>query len=401
MNVARLLIRCAKVLAAVVIALTLACALLAGLARLGVSVPAHAAANAAWHGVLILPVFFGGLVSLERAVALQRRLYFVAPAAAILAGVMLAAGASPVVAQVLLVMAATVALAANVRVLQRQRAFHLYVLALAGLCGWFGNVVWFATGDVLDAVPAWLAFLVLTIAAERLELTRMLRLPRFARLSFCMPVAGLLASLPWSLWQPANGMRLFAASLVLLAAWLARYDIARYTVRQRGLTRFIAVCLLSGYGWLAVSGVLGFSGALLPGHPWHDAALHALTLGFVFSMVFGHAPIILPALTRLPVKYHPVFYLPLVALHGALALRVTGGLTDVFALRQAGGAASGAAIAAFALTLLAAVVSAQRTRGRGGPDGPHRKRGPHDSHGPRDGEQRAFALRPSRRANAS
>lgn len=395
MNAARLLLRCAKALAAVVIALMLACALLAGLARLGVSVPAHAAANAAWHGVLMLPVFFGGLVSLERAVALQRRLYFVAPAAAILAGIMLVAGVSPVVAQVLLVLAATVALAANVRVLQRQRAFHLYMLALAGLCGWFGNVVWFATDNALDAVPAWLAFLVLTIAAERLELTRMLRLPRFARHSFCVPVAGLLASLLWALWQPTSGMRLFAASLVLLAAWLVRYDIARYTVRQRGLTRFIAVCLLSGYAWLAVSGVLGCSGALLPGHSWHDAALHALTLGFVFSMVFGHAPIILPALTRLPVKYHPAFYLPLVALHGALALRVTGGLTDAFALRQAGGTASGAAIALFALTLAVAVVAARRARGAGS------KRGPHDSRGARAGEPRAFPQRPSRDADAS
>lgn len=144
--------------------------------------------------------------------------------------------------------------------------------------------------------------------------------------------------------------------------WLARHDIARRTVRQRALTRFIAVCLLCGYGWLALSGALGLGGALLPGHPWHDAALHALTLGFVFSMVFGHAPVIVPALTRLPVKYHPLFYVPLGMLHTGLAMRVTGGLAEVFWLQRYGGIVSAAALAVFMLTLIAAVHAARRSR---------------------------------------
>ena len=44
--------------------------------------------------------------------------------------------------------------------------------------------------------------------------------------------------------------------MLVLAVWLFRYDIARRTVLQSGLTRFIALCLLAGYGWLAVGGVL-------------------------------------------------------------------------------------------------------------------------------------------------
>lgn len=39
-------------------------------------------------------------------------------------------------------------------------------------------------------------------------------------------------------------------------------------------------------------------------------------------MVFGHAPVILPAVLRVPLPYHPVLYLPLVLLHGALVLRI-------------------------------------------------------------------------------
>ncbi|MEX3947709.1 hypothetical protein AB4Y40_08125 [Paraburkholderia sp. EG287B] len=364
MNIAPSLRHLGKLVAALTIVLVLVCAVMAGLARLGVHVTDHAMTSVAWHGVLMLPVFFGALVSLERAVALQRAVYLLAPASAIAAGIVLIAGAPPVAAQWLLIAAASVSLVASLQVLRKQPALHLGVLALAVLGWWFGNLVWAMTNDASSSVPCWLSFLVLTIAAERLELTRMLRLPRAARHAFFVPLALMIASLPWALWKPEYGTRLFAAGIVLLAMWLARYDIARRTVHQRALTRFIALCLLGGYGWLALSGALGLAGALLPGHPWHDAALHALTLGFVFSMVFGHAPVIVPALTRLPVKYHPLFYAPLAVLHAGLALRVTGGLAELLWLRKAGGIAGAVALALFALTLATAVLAARRDRAR-------------------------------------
>ncbi|HEV8105930.1 MAG TPA: hypothetical protein VGP97_00305, partial [Burkholderiales bacterium] len=47
-------------------------------------------------------------------------------------------------------------------------------------------------------------------------------------------------------------------------------------------------------------------------------------VGFVFSMVFGHAPIILPAVLRTRFPYHPVLFVPLALLHASLALRVAG-----------------------------------------------------------------------------
>ena len=60
-----------------------------------------------------------------------------------------------------------------------------------------------------------------------------------------------------------------------------------------------------------------------------------LLLGFVFSMVFGHAPIVLPAVARLRLPYHPVLYLPLAraAVESGLAPAGRPELDD-FALRQ-------------------------------------------------------------------
>lgn len=345
---------------AVVVIATFACGIVAGLARLGVAVPAHAAARAVWHGVLMVPVFFGAMISLERAVAIGYRWNFAGPVAAAAAGAVLLAGGPVVVAQTALVIAGTVLLAGSVLVFRRQPALYLGVLAVAASCWWLGNVVWLVVGEPFPSVPYWLAFLVLTIVAERLELTRMRPLRPHVSYVFGACVAVALVSLAWMPAQQEQGSRLFAASLLFLALWLAKYDIARYTVRQSGLTRYIAVCLLSGYGWFAASGALGLDGALIAGHPWHDAALHALTLGFVFSMVFGHAPIVLPAVTRLRVKYRPLFYVPLAMLHAGVALRVAGSLAGQFSLKRLGSELAAAALLSFVIVMLTGVWSARR-----------------------------------------
>jgi len=149
--------------------------------------------------------------------------------------------------------------------------------------------------------------------------------------------------------------RLFSAGLIALAVWLLRYDIARRNIKTEGLTRFIAACLLSGYAWLALAGLLGLAGAFTPGHEWRDAALHAIGLGFVFAMVFGHAPIIFPAVTRIKIPYHPALYLPLVLLHLSLGLRVFGGLAGNFHLRHDAALLNGLVLIVFIATIVTLV----------------------------------------------
>jgi hypothetical protein len=182
------------------------------------------------------------------------------------------------------------------------------------------------------AVPWWIAFFALTIGGERLELSRYLKRPRVVRLYF-LALAVLLLVTPLA-------PRAMGLALVLLALWLFAFDLARITVRQSGLPRYVAVCLLSGYAWLALGG------ALLAAAVATDAALHAIVVGFVFSMVFGHAPVILPAVLRVRLPYHPVLYAPLALLHVSLALRV-------FVSAPAGGWGNAAAIALFILTAAA------------------------------------------------
>src|SRR5690606_8748964 len=133
------------------------------------------------------------------------------------------------------------------------------------------------------------------------------------------------------------GVRVAGAGMLALAIWLARYDIARRTVRQRGLTRYIAICLLAGYVWLGIGGGLALVYASQGAAYSYDAILHSVLLGFVFSMIFGHAPIIIPAVARLAVPYHPRFYAHLALLHASLLLRISGDLLASPAARRWGG----------------------------------------------------------------
>jgi len=343
--------------------LSLVGGVLGGLARLAFDVPAVAAAQAAVHGALMISAFFGTVISLERAVAVGRRGAYLAPAFAGLGGFALLAGAAPVVAQLSFVFASGVLVAASGAVMRRQTALFTSTLMVASLCWLVGNLAWLLGGSLQAAVPWWLAFLVLTIAGERLELTRLLPAKPAAAPLFVAISGVILAGATLALWHEAAGGRLFAGGLLALAGWLLRYDIARHNARQRGLARFIAICLLSGYGWLAAGALFGLAGGFEAGDGLRDAALHAIALGFVFAMVFGHAPIIFPAVARVRIPYHPAFYVPLALLHASLALRVAGTLAGRFTLLQGGGLANALTLLLFIATMIASVV---RGRRRGG-----------------------------------
>lgn len=315
-------------------------ALLAGLSGalmlLGVWAPAGAGRLAAGHGLLMTLGFLGTLIALERAVALGRRWGYAAPLATGLGGMAVVLGAPLSVAGALLGLGALVFVALYVAFDRIERTLHTTIQAVGAVAWLVATLLLLAGRSTADAVPWLAAFLVLTICGERLELSRLVRLTAAARRAFVVAATVFLAGVVVSVALPDVGVRLAGLGLVALAAWLARNDVARRTVRRAGVTRFVALSLLSGYAWLTIAGLawLGF-GAATPG-PARDAGLHALFLGFVMSMVFGHAPVILPAVLRAPLPYHPRFYAHLGLLHAGLVLRVlvgdVGGVSDAWRL---------------------------------------------------------------------
>ncbi|HEX5333859.1 MAG TPA: hypothetical protein VFW79_14560 [Cellulomonas sp.] len=340
-------------------------ALWGGLLLLGLPVPTLLASTAADHGPLMALGFLGTVISLERAVALGRRWGYAAPALAGTGGLAVLVSLPPVVGRLLLCTASIVLVVVYVVVHRIQPALHLRVMAAGAVCWYVATLLWL-TGWTLPRLVPWIAgFLVLTILGERLELARVAMLTRSSVRQFLLAAglfgAGLvLTTIAGAATQV--GVRLVGAGMIGLAAWGAAHDVARRTVKIAGVTRFMAVCLLTGYVWLLVGGVIWLvAGDLGAGIAVYDAALHAVFLGFVMSMIFGHAPVIVPAVMRVRLPYRGWFYAHVALLHVSLLVRVVlGDALGLTAWWHVGGVGTELAILLFLGASVTAVVRARR-----------------------------------------
>jgi hypothetical protein len=347
-----------RVLIALICVFTLLGGLGAGLARLGWQMDAISRNLVQIHGPLMICGFLGTLISLERAVGTTTfyRWSMIVPiinAAGTLA-LLLLGDAIP--AKLLLTGGSLGLLALYGFLLALHPLRYMVIMTSGAICLLLGNLLWVAGQPIFQVVHLWTAFLLLTIVGERLELTRVRQLTPTIEFSLILAVALYLTGTLITIVNLAMGTRVLGGGALLMAVWLLRYDIARRTIRGSGLTRYIAACLLIGYVWLAVGGAIAlWKGALYAG-PDYSSMLHAFLLGFVFSMIFGHAPIILPALTGLRLDYRPIFYLPLLLLHSTLIYRIYGQMALDFEAIQWGGLLNVASILLFLTTMLYALL---------------------------------------------
>ena len=106
-------------------------------------------------------------------------------------------------------------------------------------------------------------------------------------------------------------------------------------------------------------------GAVVAG-PSYDAVLHAIFLGFVFAMIFGHAPIVFPAVLGVPIPFERAFYGHLVVLHLSLLARLAGDIAGLTTLRQWAALLNAVAIAFFFANTIAAIARGATDRADGG-----------------------------------
>jgi len=340
--------------------LALFAALWGGLLRLGWQPLALEPALAQAHGPLMVCGFLGTLICLERAVALGAWWAYAAPLLTGLGALTLIAGL-PGEAGPALITLGSLGLVLNFAIIiRRQTALFTVTMGLGALAWLAGNCLWLAGVAIINLVFCWAGFLVLTILGERLELSRMLGPANRSHAMFLIAAGLYLAGLIAACLGLAAGMRLMGVGMIALTLWLALYDVARRTIAIPGLTRFIAVNLLAGYCWLGVSGVIWLLAATYtPAR--YDAMLHTLFLGFVFSMIFAHAPIIFPAVLGRPLRFSRAFYAHTVLLHLSLLLRVGGDLIDWFWAYEWGGMLNVLAVLLFVtVTVLAALAGARQ-----------------------------------------
>ncbi|UTT60472.1 hypothetical protein [Cellulosimicrobium cellulans] len=333
-----------------------------GLALLGLPSPVPAARVQDAHGLLMVLGFVGTLVTLERAVAVRRPVAYLAPATLGLGALALLSPAPRAVGQGLLV-AGTLGLVAIYAVVwRRQPAVATAIQAAGAVLAVGGAALWAAGLAVPDLLPWLVGFVAWTVLGERVELARLEIDARTERTVLAGALVYLGAAC-LALLAPAPGYAVAGAALAASAVTLLRHDVARRTVRGRGLPRFAAAAMLAGYAWLVLAGAawvflaagagptgLGPAVTLRSGTTY-DAVVHAVFLGFGLSMIMAHAPLILPAVLRRPLPYRAAMWAPLVLLHASLAVRVTGDLAGdgpgVVAAVRVGGVGNVVAVLAF------------------------------------------------------
>jgi hypothetical protein len=338
-------------------ALALLTGLDAALVLLGLPAPVSTDRLPQVHGMLLVIGFVGTVIALERAIALRRPYGFMAPALTGIGSVLLLSPAPLPVGKSVQLLGMIALIAVYVPLWRRQRDVAVLVQAFGAVLAVGALVLWLGAIPMPVLLPWVIGFIVLTIAGERLELAR-LGMGRDADRNLALLGLGLTLGVVSSLLWPPAGYPMLGLGLIALTIWLATHDVARHTIRSAGLPRFIAGCMLAGYSWLAVTGSIWLLTGPAPAGARYDAVIHAVFLGFTISMIMAHAPVIMPAVLRRPLPYHPVMWLPAIGLHASLAARLWIG--DSLGVRPVWQAAGVVNIVSLLTFLMIAVWSAAR-----------------------------------------
>lgn len=340
-------------------------ALLAGLDAalmlLGLPAPIETTRLTEVHGILLVLGFVGTVIALERAVAARHRWAYLSPLFLGAGAVLLVTRAPRNLGSVLLLAGSAMLVAVYVPLWRRAADVSVLVQIGGAVLATGAALLWLGGVPIPDLLPWLSGFLILTIVGERLELARVAMLgTRAEALLTAIAVAMVAATVATLLW-PTFGYPLLGATLLATVAWLGRFDVARRTARATGLPRYMAVCLLAGYGWLLVPASTWLLVGQTPAGASYDAVVHAVMLGFVLSMIMAHAPVILPAVLRRPLPYTPLMYGPAAVLHASLLLRLAvGDARGVHWALQAGGVLNIVAVLAFVAVAVNSALRAAR-----------------------------------------
>jgi len=290
-----------------------------GLARGGIE---HRFIAADLHAVLMVLGFFGTVFALARAIEVEQRWAVLAPvasaAAVLILPVVRALGAA------LLVTAGSLVAATYLVGGTGRRRTTADTLGAIGALAWVtAAALWLLGAGPIRITPLLAVFLVLTLV--RMQVVRDQRAGRDLVVGGTVRPAAILLALGAvaALSSRPGGLLLTGGGLVVLATGLAPTARRRLAEARPGPARFEATCVALATGWLAVSGLLwiaagtGVSGAFL-----HDAVVHSLFLGAVFTHVMGLTPTLLRGLLDAPTVSTGTTYLPVALLQVSVLMRI-------------------------------------------------------------------------------
>ncbi|MEM4280828.1 MAG: hypothetical protein QXT61_05300 [Candidatus Caldarchaeum sp.] len=277
--------------------------------------PALVQMPAQYHGALMAVGFLAALIAAERAISLTNVLMAVASIYFSSGGLLLAVGFK-LLTDVLWMGGALAFMIWTIWMWLKFRGnFSNLFFTFAAVLLLVGVVFFILGFPRVSYGLAWAGFFAAFIVGERMD---MLKITKASALSYVIAGLSLPVAAAGSLFLSKN---LMAAMFGLLLYSAVRHDVALRFVMRPGFSRYLAIGLGTAYLWLAVSTVLWSLAASL------DIILHSIFLGFVGTMVFTHAPIILPAILKIKHIYSPSLYIPFTMLQASTAMRIFSAAT--------------------------------------------------------------------------
>ena len=303
------------------------------------------------HGALMVGSFLGTLICIERSVSYPNRIALLVPALNA-ASIIFFLLAMPKTAYVFLVLGAAGLTGIYYMVYVKHKGIHILIMMAGALCYLIGNAVLFNTSFYPSVVMWWMAFLFLTITGERLELSRFILLRKTViKQSALIILISLFFAGIFLPFHSALGSSLSALSMIGSALWLFKYDMARHSLKKPGQSFYSGLLLITGYVWLVLTGLFFAFGAYFGS--FYDASLHAFFLGFVFMMIFAHAPVILPAVLKLKISpFGKSLYAWYILLNFTLLFRVVAVFPDIAQYKMWAGMFNGIAIIGFFVNMV-------------------------------------------------
>ena len=320
--------------------------LLSGFYRLGLSLPE--AQVYLHHGAIMTGSFLGTVILIERITTMKMKWLYLFPIVNVSSILLFWMDLFSVGYMALSI--GSIGLVVVFYIIIVKHADLPHRLMLVGAIAWLiGNLFLLLQSGYQNAILWWMAFLLITIVGERLELIRFLPISKAKR----YVLIGFLIFFLIGCWLPFHlgGKNLMGVMMLMVMIWLLLYDMVRKSIKHPGIHRYTAITLIGGYIWLGITGLLFIADGsfTVP----YDALVHTFFLGFVFSMIFAHAPIILPGILGLSYKfYHPSLYLWVVLLNVSLAFRLMSALLILPEWKQWSGLANGLVIMFFLLNVV-------------------------------------------------
>ncbi|MBK5277691.1 MAG: hypothetical protein JJE09_02395 [Bacteroidia bacterium] len=323
----------------------------AGLIRIGWDFPI--VPLAVHHGAIMVGGFLTTLIALEKVIPLKHNYLLAIPFISALSLMMAIPGYFQ--PGLLFLVAGSIGLFFIL-------AYYLYLyprdlsalIMLGGAaCLVIGNAMLVQVKFYPSTLPWWMGFIVLTITAERLELTKFLPVSKNAKyILCCFLILFLLGAI-----IDFHGMGKYISGIALLsiATWMLKHDVISIGLKKEGLTKFSSTALLLANFWLILEGVLLI---VLPDAPFsYDILVHIFFIGYTFSMIFAHGPIILPGVLGITIKpFHPILYGWLFLVQGSLLLRLSFDIFENLEGRRISGILSAAGILIYFVTLVVLVI---------------------------------------------